>query len=195
MKRIILFALSLLLLVPCEAVAAGGNPQARSRAQKYAEKKSKDTIRAWAQYSGFASMDLESFAAAAARNKLAEAVEVYVETLTANYIDGVKSDKISEAGMAVKGDEAHQRAEGGFKSVADALIRNSRVVMTDRYLQKDGTFVCCAAVEVRIDDIETVIATSKAVRDALESAGVKVGSAEYEKAAKETRKKLDLSNL
>ena len=66
MKRILLFVLSLLLLVPCEAMVAGGNPQAKSKAQKYAEKKSKDTIRAWAQYTGFASMDLESFAAAAA---------------------------------------------------------------------------------------------------------------------------------
>jgi hypothetical protein len=72
--------------------------------------------------------------------------------------------------------------------------------MSDRYVQKDGTVVCCVAVEVGINDIETVAKTSQAVKNALESVGVNVDSPEYEEALKETRKdyasgKLDLSTL
>lgn len=200
MKRIILLALSLLMLVPCEAMTAGGNPQAKSKAQKYAEKKSKNTIRAWAQYTGFSSMDLESFAAAAARAKLAESVEIFVDKMVEDYGQQTLDNGFNEKGMAQIGGESGQTTGSNFKTVADALIRNSRVVMSDRYVQKDGTVVCCVAVEVGLNDIETVAKTSQAVKNALESVGVKVDSPEYKEALKETRKdyasgKLDLSTL
>lgn len=195
-----MLALTLLILAPYNAVASIPQIQTKSKAQKYAEKKKKDTIRAWAQYTGFASMDLESFAAAAARVKLAEAMEVYVEKIVEHYNDAAPFDKINETGMAVKEYESLQKSSSRLKSVTDALIRNSRVVLTDRYVDKDGTVVCYAAVEVRISDIETVSKTSQAVSNALKEIGVDVTSKGYEKATKDTHNeylsgKLDLSTL
>lgn len=199
-RRIVLFALSLLMMVPCEAATGIGEHEKKSKAQKYAEKRSKDTMREWGRYEGFSSMDLEGFAAAAARKKLAERVETYIETIAENYQDALGSDGYDERGMAEKNGEAQQRTEGNYKLVADALIRNSWVVMSDRYVQKDGTVVCFVAVEVDIDDIEAGVATSKAMRKAFKEAGIDVDSQEFEDASKNTRKryaagKLDLSTL
>lgn len=206
MKRIVVFVLSLLLLVPCGAVVGPGNREAKSKEQKYAEKKTKDTFRAWSRYHGFASMDLEGFAAAAARKNLALRVEVYITTMVENYQDAVGSDMINARQKAVAGGENQQRSSGNFKQVADALIRNSWVVMTDRYVQKDGTVVCFAAVEVDIDDIEAVIKTSAAIKEAFNAAGINVNSPEFQTASSNTRqkyaegkvdlsRKLDISDL
>ena len=196
MRRIILLVLTVLVLMPFDTQAGIGTHQTKSKEQKYAEKKSRKTFREWGSYEGFSSMDLEGFAASVARKKLAERVGVYVEPITANYLDAVDADSINEkTGKDIKDNEAQQRAEGNFKLSADAFIRNSRVVMTDRYVQNDGTVVCYAAVEVSIDDVEAVVMTTKAMRKAFKEAGIDVDSPEFEKAAKDTRKKYASGNL
>lgn len=198
MRKIILIALSLLMLVPCEMSAGIGSHEKKSKAQKYAEKKSKDTMRAWGRYEGFSSMDLEGFAAAVAREKLAVSVGNYVKSIVEKYQDAVDSDAYNKKGKAVNDGESQQRLSSKLEIVADAFIRNSWVVMSDRYVRKDGTVVCFAAVEVGVDDVEEGVMTSKILLEALEEAGIDVNSQEFASARENTKKryaegKLDLS--
>ncbi len=124
----------------------------KSCAQKFAEDINRTTMRAWAQYSGFAHMNLEAYAAAAARANLAEQTSVLISRT-------IDVPKLSEGNTALE-----------MKSVAEETIKGSRVVMSDRYVQRNGSEICYVAVEISIDDIIKNIRQSEMIKEALSNA-------------------------
>ena len=154
MKKLILYFLCAISLVSCGSMgkAGLGRHKAESPAQIYAEDINRTTMRAWASYSGLPQMNLEAYAAAAARAVLAEHTSALVS----------RTIKESEKGMIV--------AESELESVSKETIAGSRVVISDRYVNRGGSETCYLAVEISIDDIIMNIRHSQMIQDAISKA-------------------------
>lgn len=152
MKKLFVYFCLLISLVSCGSANKStlGVLKEKSRAQQFAEDINRTTMRAWAQYTGFAHMNLEAYAAAAARALLAEQTSV----LICRTID-IRSESLGTSEI---------------KSIAEETIKGSRVVMSDRYVQRNGSETCHVAVEISIDDIVRNIRHSEMIQEALSKA-------------------------
>ena len=76
-----------------------------------------------------------------------------------------------------------------LESSSKEVIKGCRVVMSDRYVNKDGSETCYVAVEISLDDILMNIRRAEAIKEALSKAsGSKVVDVDSDKFA-ETLKK------
>ena len=149
MRKLVLLFLVVQLAVSC-GVASLGRHKAKSPAQIFAEDVNRTEMRAWGSRTGQRYANLEAYAAAVAKAALArEICDVLQSTLQLNGV-GVGEDVI--------------------KSAADETIIGSRVVMSDRYVNRDGTETCYAAVMIRLEDVLRNIRNSKKIQDVLEEA-------------------------
>lgn len=164
MKKIIVILAAAAVVVSC-GVAGLGRQKAQSPAQKYAQ--TATTVCEWSKYNGFPNQNLEGFAAASARAKLADrvaalithAVEIYDANLqVANKaLDGKVEDiKTSEG----KGQES-------IRQISKQLVTNSRIAVSDRYVQKDGTEDCYVAVEVTVPAIVEAVEKNEEMKEAI----------------------------
>lgn len=139
----------------------------KSQEQLFAEDPDADNLRAWASYNGFENQNLESFAATAARANLASEIATLVSTATDLYENGARIDNKSVDGMAENVKMAESKAENGIKAAAKELMRGSRIVMSNRYRQKDGTVTCYAAVEMNLKGVLNNIKNNASIQEAI----------------------------
>ena len=150
MRKIILLFCTALAIMSCGASRSTlGKHKEHSPAQIYAEDINRTNMRAWGMRTGTAAMNLEAYAAAAARAVLAENT----------------STLISRTIKDMEGEDAVSSID--LESSAKEVIKGSRVVMSDRYVNKDGTETCYVAVEISLDDILMNIRHAEAIKEAL----------------------------
>ena len=153
MRKIILLFCTALAIMSCGASRSTlGKHKEHSPAQIYAEDINRTTMRAWGMRTGTAAMNLEAYAAAAARAVLAENT----------------STLISRTIKDLEGEDAVRSID--LESSAKEVIKGSRVVMSDRYVNKDGSETCYVAVEISLDDILMNIRHAEAIKEALSKA-------------------------
>lgn len=180
MKKVFVFVAIALTFVACgtskkaasSAQASGqeeslGEHIQKSPEQLYAEDPDADNIRAWALYNGFESQNLETFAATQARAKLADEIATLVKTAVDIYENGARIDNKSLDKKAENVKTAESKAELKITAVSKELIRGSRVVMSDRYRQKDGTVNCYSAVEVNLKGVLNNIKNNASIQEAI----------------------------
>lgn len=167
MRNIVLLLCTALTLISCGASRSTlGKHKEHSPAQIYAEDINRTTMRAWGMRTGTSAMNLEAYAAAAARAVLAENT----------------STLISRTIKDMEGEDAVRSID--FESSAKEVIKGSRVVMSDRYVNKDGSETCYVAVEISLDDILMNIRHAEAIMEALSKAsGSKVVDVDSDKFA------------
>ena len=144
MKKLLLIIMFALVAATGAVAQQGslGKHKKASPAQKYAEDPKRTTMRAWGFRTGASYMNLEAYAAMAARGKLAEQTAVLITSTLKAQMD------VSNASI------------GEIKAFSEELIVGSRVVKSDRYVNKDNTETCYVAVEIRLEDILRNIQTS-----------------------------------
>lgn len=160
----------------------------KSREQLYAEDPDAENMRAWAMYNGFENQNLESFAAAAARANLATEIATLVKNAIEIYDNGARIDNKAVDGVAENVKTAESKGESKITAVAKELINGSRIVMSDRYRQKDGTINCFAAVEVDVKGVLKNIKNNASIQEAIsESRKAKIdyNSARFDEAMQE----------
>lgn len=179
MKKLFALASIILILASCgsskKAVAPASAPEGKSlglKVQKspeqlYAEDPEAENMRAWGFRNGFESQNLEALAATEARAKLAEEVATLVKSAIDIYEKNAKIDNKSLNAKAenVKTTESQDIVK--VSAVAKELIRGSRIVMSDRYLQEDGTVNCYSAVEVNMKGILDNIKKNASIQEAI----------------------------
>lgn len=172
MRNIILLLCAALTLISCGASRSTlGRHKEHSPAQIYAKDINRTNMRAWGMRTGTAAMNLEAYAAAAARAVLAENT----------------STLISRTIKDMEGEDAVSSID--LESSSKEVIKGCRVVMSDRYVNKDGSETCYVAVEISLDDILMNIRRAEAIKEALSKAsGSKVVDVDSDKFA-ETLKK------
>lgn len=163
-SALIVVVFSTLTLTSCGSL---GKQKAKSPAQKYAESVSTNTLCGWAQYNGFSDQNLEAFAATNARASLAKEIETYINTGIRIY-DSKYSVRSVDVGEKADGIKAGDEGDHGIvEEAAHAIISGSRVVMSDRYVQKDGTETCYTAVEINPDAVINYMKQNKEFKEAI----------------------------
>lgn len=128
-----------------------GDMKEKSPAQLYAEDADRNNLRAWGQYNGFADQDLESFAATVARGKMSEEVSTLITKAVDIYQNNQKINNRSLGGQAEDVMTGESKGDLDVSAVSKELIAGSRVAVSNRYVQKDGTETCYVAVEISVD--------------------------------------------
>lgn len=168
-KNLLLFValfVSILFFVSCGSSSGLGKHKDKSPAQEYVEAKNRNTLRAWGQYNGFPDQNLEAFAAAQAKADLVKKIETYVGTYIEMYDGTYQASEVS-------GGESDRAKDDGGKDTntileaAENTLQGCSVVMSDRYVQKDGTETCYLAVEISPETVINYIKTNKKFNDAL----------------------------
>ena len=135
------------------AAAPAANPggigvkKAKSEAQLYAEDPNATTIRAWAQYNGFAEDDLEGVAANLARQELSNTIAALVTGAIEDYAERHRIQSQGADGTD-KRMVLSQSTEETVSTVTQELIRGSKVAVSDRYMLNDGTETAYVCVEL-----------------------------------------------
>lgn len=135
------------------ATAPAANPggigvkKAKSEAQLYAEDPNATTIRAWAQYNGFAEDDLEGVAANLARQELSNTIAALVTGAIEDYAERHRIQSQGADGTD-KRMVLSQSTEETVSTVTQELIRGSKVAVSDRYMLNDGTETAYVCVEL-----------------------------------------------
>lgn len=124
-----------------------GAKKAKSEAQLYAEDPARTTLRDWAFYNGFPDDDLESIAATNARAKLSESIAMLVSRAIHNYANRYGQQDLGEEGILQR-KKLDSKVETNIKSVSKELLVGSRIVISDRYVQKNGTETAYVCVEI-----------------------------------------------
>lgn len=185
MKRFFVVALAAALLCVLASLdAQAKNPRKvwKSDEQKIAEDMGRTTMRAWAQYEDFGTMNLEAFAAMEARASLAEqtAVLIYRTLERCAESDQEASENASGAGKDVR--EMLANAKQRVKSSAKMIIENSRVMTSSRYETKKNSKieVCYAVVEISHRDILMNLKGLKEVEELLDAMEIDADSPEFQ---------------
>ena len=172
MKKNLLFSTLLTVLfaaltfTSCGSSAGLGKHKQKSPAQEFAESKTRTTLRGWGQYNGFSDQNLEAFAATQARADLVKEIKTYVATLIDIYDGAYKLGSLSnEETGRVRDDRGLD--ESKIVEFAEATLVGSHVVMSDRYVQKDGTETCYTAVEISLDAIANYMKQNKKFNEAI----------------------------
>lgn len=149
-----LAAATLMLVSSCGAqkAASGGMGQkkAKSEAQLYAEDPNATTIREWALYNGFAEDNLEQRAAVLARQELSNTIATLVTGAIENYSDTYSKQQMGGTEGIDKRRTLSESSKDKVSSVTQELIRGSRIAVSDRYVQSDGTETAYVCVELDI---------------------------------------------
>lgn len=149
-----LAAATLMLVSSCGAQKAAtggmGQKKAKSEAQLYAEDPNATTIRAWAQYNGFAEDNLEQRAAVLARQELSNTIATLVTGAIENYSDTYSKQQMGGTEGIDKRRTLSESSKDKVSSVTQELIRGSRIAVSDRYVQSDGTETAYVCVELDI---------------------------------------------
>ncbi len=156
------------------AEAASAAPQTeapqkkwKSEAQLYAEDPDRTNMRAWAQFNGFPEDRLESAAITLARAELAKSISVLVKTSYKDFTERFGSntrDAGENAEQNRKMALINSSAEG-IESVASEVIKGSRVVMSDRYVEKNGTETAYVCVEIPLETVIDEIQNNSLIKD------------------------------
>lgn len=144
-----------------------GELMAKSREQVYAEDPDADNMRAWALYNGFENQNLESFSATIARANLAGEIATLVQTAVDIYDSGARIDNKGVKSAAENVKTAEMKGDNKITAVSQELIKGSRVVMSDRYRQKDGTVNCYTAVEISLKSVLNNIKNNQTIRESI----------------------------
>lgn len=174
--RILAFLICALSLISCGSLNKStlGVQKEKSPAQIYAEDPDRETMRAWSFQTGLSSMNLEAYAAAKAIALLAN----QTSTLVSHAINIMED----EMGARVLSEE--------IETVAKETIKGSRIAVSTRYVNRDGTETCYVAVEISIDDIIMNIRHSAKIQEAITKATdgkhVNVGSEGFSSAMTES---------
>lgn len=150
---------AMMLLSACGAqkqVKSGiGQKKEKSEAQLYAEDPNAESIRTWAQYNGFPDDNLEQRAAVLARQEMANTVATLVTGAIENYSEDYSMQQMQSGGEGI---EKRRTLSGESKekvsSVTQELLRGSKIAVSDRYIQSDGTETAYVCVEL---DLETLL--------------------------------------
>lgn len=166
-SALIVMVVSSLTLTSCGSSVGLGKQKAKSPAQKYAESVSTNTLCGWGQYNGFSDQNLEAFAATNARASLAKEIETFIQAGIRIY-DSKYSVRSVDVGEKADGIKAGDEGDHGIvEEAASAIISGSRVVMSDRYVQKDGTETCYTAVEINPDAVINYMKQNKEFKEAI----------------------------
>ena len=139
----------------------------KSPEQIYAEDPDAETLRAWGFRNGFENQNLESLSATVARAKLADEISTLVKTAVDIYENGARIDNKSVNGKAENVKTLESKDETKITAVSKELIRGSRIVMSDRYRQSDGTVTCYSAVEVNLKGVLDNIKKNASIQEAI----------------------------
>lgn len=142
----------------------------KSPEQLFAEDSDRETMRGWGSYNGFGDQNLESFATAVARAQLADEVSTLVSNAIEIYQGSHRIDNKAVDGVAENAKMAESEAKQQIKAVSKELISGSRIAMSDRYAQKDGTVTCYSAVEISIKAILNNIRNKSQIQAAISDA-------------------------
>ena len=149
-----LAAATLMLVSSCGAQKAAtggmGQKKAKSEAQLYAEDPNATTIREWALYNGFAEDNLEQRAAVLARQELSNTIATLVTGAIENYSDTYSKQQMGGTEGIDKRRTLSETSKDKVSSVTQELIRGSRIAVSDRYVQSDGTETAYVCVELDI---------------------------------------------
>ncbi len=149
-----LAAATLMLVSSCGAQKAAtggmGQKKAKSEAQLYAEDPNATTIREWALYNGFAEDNLEQRAAVLARQELSNTIATLVTGAIENYSDTYSKQQMGGTEGIDKRRTLSESSKDKVSSVTQELIRGSRIAVSDRYVQSDGTETAYVCVELDI---------------------------------------------
>ena len=139
----------------------------KSPAQIYAEDPVRTNLRGWGFYNGFPDQNLEAFAAAAARAQLADQVATLVKDGVDRYENGQRINNLGVRSNAegVMTEEAQNQLN--IQTVSKELIEGSRIAVSDRFAQKDGTQTCYVAVEISVDELVDKIKKSGQIKEAI----------------------------
>ena len=152
-----LAAATLMLVSSCGAQKAAtggmGQKKAKSEAQLYAEDPNATTIRAWALYNGFAEDNLEQRAAVLARQELSNTIATLVTGAIENYSDTYSKQQMGGTEGIDKRRTLSESSKDKVSSVTQELIRGSRIAVSDRYVQSDGTETAYVCVELDIPGV------------------------------------------
>lgn len=185
MKRFYVVALAAALL----CVFASFDAQARqprkvwqSEEQKIAEDKSRTSMRAWAQYEDFGTMNLEAFAAMEARASLAEQTAVLIARTLERCAESNQEATENASGSGKDLRSMLADAKQRVKSSAKMIIENSRVMSSSRYEKKKNSNIeiCYAVVEISHRDIMMNLKGLKEVEDLLDAMEMDADSQEFQ---------------
>lgn len=140
----------------------------QSEEQKYAQDPNKgDDFRAWSSYNGFEDDNLEAFAATRARGQMANDISVRIKNAVELYSSKARiaDTSLQQETQGVKTGERKDTED--LSSVSKALIRGSRVVMSHRYRQKDGTVTCYVAVELPFNNLMNELQKNKTLQESI----------------------------
>lgn len=185
MKRFYVVALAATLLCVFASVdAQARNPKKvwQSEEQTTAEDMSRTSIRAWAQYEDFATMNLEAFAAMEARASLAEQTAVLIARTLERCTESQQEASENENGAGKDVRSMLADAKQRVKSSAKMIIENSRVMSSSRYQKKKNSNIqiCYAVVEISHRDIMMNLKGLKEVEDLLDAMEMDVESPEFQ---------------
>lgn len=144
-----------------------GELKEKSPAQLYAEDPDRNNMRAWGSYNGFADQNLEALAAATARSALAEEISVLIKSAVDRYEGGQRIDNRSLGGQAENVKTTESQGITDIESVSKELIAGSRIAVSNRYIQKDGTETCYIAVEISIDGLINNVKQNSKLQEAI----------------------------
>lgn len=179
MKKIAIMALCALLCAACgtskkAAVSSNENSLGvhaqKSPEQLFAEDSERETMRGWGFYNGFSDQNLESFAAAVARTQLADEVASLVSNAIEIYSGNHRIDNKAVDSPLENAKMAEAAGKQQIKAVSKELVSGSRIAMSDRYIQKDGTVTCYSAVEISIKAILNNIRNKSQIQAAISDA-------------------------
>lgn len=201
MKRFfvaLLCTLTLSMLVCPMVDGASRKKVKKSEEQKFAEDPNRDTMRAWAFWNDFPTMNLEAIASADANASLAEQTARLVSRAIEKYDESKRASERGKRGDAKGVMVAEQKVTSQVKSVAKEIIKGSRVAMSTRYEEKDGTHTCYVAVEISIDDMLLNIKNMDLVEQALgadEGVDIEIDSSSFEESMRESFQELKEGKL
>ncbi len=138
----------------------------KSPAQLKAEDPNATTLRAYASYNAFESMNPARNATASARAALAESVASLVESGITHYAEQYGQESLSD-GEIQKQMSANNNAKNELKQVAKELVTYAPVIETNQYEQADGTIIAHVCVELHPSKILESVRESKSYQEAV----------------------------
>lgn len=144
-----------------------GQRREKSPAQIYAEDPERTNMRAWGMYNGFPDQNLESLAAATARATLADEISVLVKNAVDRYENTQRINNRGLNGQAESVMTSESQAQNDIQTVSKELIAGSRIAVSDRFTQKDGTETCYVAVEISVDALINNIKQNSQIKEAI----------------------------
>lgn len=162
------------------------------RCQLYAEDPTATSPRAWAKYNAFDMKNAQRYATALARADLAgqiatlvsDALEAYDEQYGKMAGNGQEAKKVAEAAT---------QAKSQVKTVAEELIRGSRIAMSSFYRQADGTIDAYVCVEADYNAILEQLKKNAEIQRVIsdtEKARVEQNMKDFEESMQESFEKL-----